>query len=171
MRLGRLNCLRTDAAATASGGATMAPRAMAAHHGSSGTIHLATTATAPALKNTAPMANSKIGRKLDLKAGQSVRYALACSKGGKNSAKASSGLSSIVGKPGTKASAIPPRISGTATGRFRRCASMANATQKAINTKRSSKVTMQIPESAPRMAWTEQLFVSLASSKGIIKRA
>ena len=73
MRLGRRKSFSTEVAATASGGATMAPSATAAAQGRSGTRSLAVTAMTEAVNSTAPSASSRIGRRLNRKAGQSVR--------------------------------------------------------------------------------------------------
>ena len=73
IRFGSRNRFRMAAAATASGGATMAPRAIAAHQGMSGTKCFAVTAISPAVKKTAPIASIRMGRRLSRKAGQSVR--------------------------------------------------------------------------------------------------
>ena len=53
----------TDAAATASGGATMAPRMSALTSGSPGSSHDATRPTTTAVNSTSPTASSPIGRR------------------------------------------------------------------------------------------------------------
>ena len=73
MPLGSRTCFSTAAAATASGGATIAPSVIAAHQGMPGRSSLATRATAAAVNSTAPNASDRIGRRLERKAGQSVR--------------------------------------------------------------------------------------------------
>ena len=72
----------TASAATASGGATIAPSATAAAQGRPGIIIRVTTAMAAVVNITQPTASSRIGRRLARKARQSVRQALAISRGG-----------------------------------------------------------------------------------------
>src|SRR3954453_13941805 len=59
-RFGRRQFLSPDAAATASGGATMAPSVTAAAQGRSGTSSLAVTATITVVNSTAPTASSRM---------------------------------------------------------------------------------------------------------------
>ena len=105
---------RTEAAATASGGATTAPSAMAAAQGSSGRMSLITTATQAVVNSTQPTASSRMGRRLKRNSRQSVRQALAWRRGGRKKASASVGSSETRGRPGMKASAMPPITSTTA---------------------------------------------------------
>ena len=70
---GRRMVLSTDVAATALGGATIAPNATAAAQGRPGTSSLIVMAMAAAVNNTAPSASNRIGRSACRNAAQSVR--------------------------------------------------------------------------------------------------
>ena len=95
----------TAEAATASGGATMAPNATAAAQGRPGISSLATAAMNTAVNSTQPTASSRIGRRLERKARQSVRQALPISSGGSSVTE---------GRPGMKAITMPPSTRITA---------------------------------------------------------
>ncbi len=64
MRRGICNRLAIAVADTASGGDTMAPRAMASAHPIPGNKRRATQATAAVVASTSPTASSEIGRRL-----------------------------------------------------------------------------------------------------------
>ena len=95
-------------AAAASGGATMAPSAIATAHGMSGRSQCATTATAAVVTPTATSTSVETGSQLFRRSRSEVSKAASSSTGATNSASASSGSSVHDGPPGTKASNMPP---------------------------------------------------------------
>ncbi len=84
-------------AATASGGATMAPSVTATAHSIEGTSARTTIATTTVVNSTRPTASSRIGRTFALKSRMGVKYAAANRIGGRKSRKTTSGSSSIGG--------------------------------------------------------------------------
>ena len=105
----------TDVAATASGGATIAPNANAGAHWSSSTSRPATSPTASVVNSTSPIASWPMARTFALKSRIGVVYADPNRIGGRNKRKTSSGGSSMVGASGnwvsTSPSPSPPRTS------------------------------------------------------------
>src|SRR6185503_13080135 len=98
----------TAVAATASGGATIAPSAIAAAHGIEGMIARATTATAIVVSTTAKITRLVTGAQLSFRSLSDASYAASSRRGATNSANASSGGSVKDGAAGTKASRAPP---------------------------------------------------------------
>jgi len=80
-------------AAAASGGATMAPSAIATGHGMSGRSQCATTATAAVVIPTAASTSVETGSQLLRRSRSEVSKAASSSTGATNSASASSGCS------------------------------------------------------------------------------
>src|SRR5215217_5780977 len=98
----------TAVAATASGGATTAPRQKAAaHENGSGTTHIAVTATTAVVKRVAPTDNSAIDVRLARKSTSEVRMAAAYSSGGSSPTSTTSGFSSMSGTPGRYPATTP----------------------------------------------------------------
>src|SRR3954462_8609812 len=100
MRCGGLSCRKTAVAAAASGGATTAPRAMAAGQGSSGTSARVTTATAIVVKPTANTASPATGIQLSFRSRGELSNAASRSTGATKIASASSGGTVNTGAPG-----------------------------------------------------------------------
>ena len=94
-------------AATGSVGETIAPSANAIAQGSPITS-CPTTATAPIVRSTRPIAVIEIARRSALSARRSEKKAAAYSSGGRKTTRTRSGSSSISGMPGTSPSASPP---------------------------------------------------------------
>src|ERR1700756_4009067 len=95
-------------AAAASGGATMAPSAIAAAHRLSGTSRCATTATTAVVSPTATTTSVETGIQLFLRSRSEVSKAASISTGATNSATASCGSSVQDGLAGTNAKSAPP---------------------------------------------------------------
>lgn len=110
-RCGRPIWRITAVAAAASGGATMAPSAMATGQGMSGTSQRLTSATPATVLATAAITSPLTGRQLARRSRSEVWYAASSRTGATNSVNASSGSSTQRGLLGTKASAAPPRAS------------------------------------------------------------
>src|SRR5215211_3241224 len=81
MRCGGRNGRSTAVAATASGGATTAPSAIAADHGIAGTSVWTTIATAAVVKPTANTTSAVTGPQLSLRSLSDVSYAASTSTG------------------------------------------------------------------------------------------
>src|SRR6266545_180095 len=101
----------TAVAATASGGATIAPSAKQAASGTFGSSPCITNATQVAVKRTSPTANSRIGRRLNRNAGTEVSMAATYSSGGRMPTSTISGSSRISGIPGMNDSPTPTTTS------------------------------------------------------------
>ncbi len=95
-------------AAAASGGATMAPSAIATAHGMSGRSQCASHATAAVVTPTATNTSIDTGSQLLRKSRSEVSNAASSSTGATNSASARSGSSIQEGPDGTKAINAPP---------------------------------------------------------------
>src|SRR5437763_7422346 len=127
------------AAATASGGDTIAPSATATAHGMAGNSTRATMATATVVASTSPIASNPIGRRYVLKSRSDVKNAAAQITGGRKTKNTRSGSSAGVATPGTSPTRNPAatwRIGG-GTGRRRAIAvtattTAANATARTI---------------------------------------
>ena len=113
-RCGGRSCLSTAVAAAASGGATIAPSAIATDHGIPGTIQRATAATTAIVSRTAPMASPATFRQFSRRSRNDASNAASTSTGATNSVSASSGSRTSVGVPGTSASPAP--ASATSAG-------------------------------------------------------
>src|SRR5689334_8371601 len=98
-------------AAAASGGATMAPSAMAADHGISGRSVCASTATAAVVTPTAMNTSADTGSQLLRRSRSDVSKAASSSTGATNSASARSGSSVQEGPDGMKGNNAPPMAS------------------------------------------------------------
>ena len=116
MRCGGRNGRSTAVAATASGGATMAPSAIAGAHGIVGMSVRATTATAAVVNPTANTTRPVTGAQLSLRSLSEASYAASSRTGATKSASASSGGSVNDGAPGTNASSAPPSARNTGYG-------------------------------------------------------
>src|SRR5688500_597488 len=125
-RCGGRSCFSTVVAAAASGGATIAPSAIAAAHGIAGTIACATTATTMTVSATAPSASPAIGRQFARMSRGDESNAASSRTGATKSASASSGSRTSVGVPGTSASAAPASATGAGYGVANRRASAAS---------------------------------------------
>src|SRR5438128_1776295 len=113
MRWGGRNWRSTAVAATASGGATTAPSAIAAAQGIVGMSAWATTATAAVVNPTATTTRLVTGAQLSLRSLSDASYAASSSTGAMKSASASSGGTVKEGAPGTKARSAPPSARNT----------------------------------------------------------
>ena len=111
IRRGTPSRWKIDVAATASGGATIAPRVSAAARPMPGIMAFATRPTASVVNSTRPTARRRIGRAFARKSRIGVKYAAANRMGGRNRAKTRSGWSSMRGRPGTRPRATPARSS------------------------------------------------------------
>ena len=98
-------------AAAASGGATMAPSAIAAAHGIPGTSQRATTATATTVRPTAASASPVTARQFCLRSRGEESKAASSSTGATSRVSARSGSRVTVGTPGSSASAAPASAS------------------------------------------------------------
>src|ERR1700749_4235823 len=94
--------------AAASGGATMAPSAIAAGQDMSGNSVCTSTATAPVVTPTAAMTSVDIGNQLARRSRKDVSKEASSNTGATKSANASFGSSVQVGDAGTKESNAPP---------------------------------------------------------------
>ena len=110
MRRGTPRRRKIAVAATASGGATIAPSATAAATGMSVSCWTR-RATAAVVNRTSPIASSRIGRRLALKSRIGVKYAAPKRIGGRNNRNTTSGASSMSGRFGSWLSTIPPSSS------------------------------------------------------------
>ncbi len=118
-----------EVAATASGGATTAPRAIAAANEIDGTISHVTKPTAKVHASTKPTESHIRASLVEAKSISEVRIAAAYSRGGSSPTSTSSGSSSNDGTPGTNEATMP--ISTRRSGGdqpSRRDAPAANAT-------------------------------------------
>src|SRR6476646_356596 len=95
------------AAATASGGLTIAPNAIATGHGIPGTINRATRATATEVTSTSATASDPIGRMFALNSRSGVKNAAAQSTGGRKTKNTKLGSSSGITTPGRSAITSP----------------------------------------------------------------
>ena len=120
MRCGGRSCRSTAVAAAASGGATMAPSAIAAGQGSSGMSHRATSATAVTVSATATSARPVTARQLRLRSRGEESKAASSSTGATSRVSASSGSSVMLGVPGSSASAAPASASSAGYGAWSR---------------------------------------------------
>ena len=100
--------LRIATAAAASGGATMAPSAIAAAQGMSGISRCATKATPTVVRPTAATTRVETGTQLLRRSRSEVSKAASSSTGATKSANARSGSSVQDGLFGTKAISAPP---------------------------------------------------------------
>ncbi|MNS89327.1 hypothetical protein D3C72_1233360 [compost metagenome] len=100
----------------------MAPRAAQAAHGRDGIRKWTTTATTIVVNSTAPIARDAIPKTCRFRRSTAIDQAPSSSSGGKNITRTSSGLTEMVGKPGTNANVPPPTKSATDGGRPMRCA-------------------------------------------------
>ena len=107
-------------AATASGGATTAPIAIATGQLRSGKTQRRATATATVVAITRPTESSRMGRRLALKSTSEVCRAAAYSKGGSSPKSTTSGPSWTCGRLGTKEAAMPITIKSSGAGIRRR---------------------------------------------------
>src|SRR3954466_488500 len=128
MRCGGRTCCNTAIAATASGGATTAPSATAADHGTSGISARVTTATAMVVSPTAKMTRPATWRQLSLRSRNDVSYAASSSTGATNNASASSGGTVNDGAPGRNARSTPATARNTGYGTPTRRAAAASST-------------------------------------------
>src|SRR5688500_16822066 len=100
-------------AATASGGATTAPSAIAGAHGIVGMSMRATTATAAVVNPTAKTTRPATGAQLSLRSLSDASYAASSRTGATKSASASSGGSVNDPATGRNASSAPPSARNT----------------------------------------------------------
>ena len=91
------------------------------------------------VNTTAPIASSRIGRRFALKSRQTVKNALDCSSGGRNSAIVRAGSSVSVSGPGVTARTMPPTTKAAAGGMAKRRAINASTTALASSSRTSSK--------------------------------
>ena len=98
---GSFTCRITAVAAAASGGATMAPSAIATGHNMPGTSQRATSATASTVVPTAAMARPATGRQFARRSRNEVSKAASSSTGATKRASASCGSSVQFGLAGT----------------------------------------------------------------------
>ena len=138
MRSGMRKRASTAVVTAVSVGEMIAPNVNAAAHGISGNKILAAQPIANAVKNTRPTASSSIGRRLARKARHTVKNALACTSGGRNSAMYRSGSRSSVRIPGVSARSMPPSTNATAGGVCRRRATSASMTATVSSSRTSS---------------------------------
>src|SRR5215203_806797 len=147
-RCGGRSCLRTVVAAAASGGATMAPSAIAAAHGMSGTSSRVTTATMAIVRTTAPRARLVTARQFARRSRGEESKAASTRTGATNSASASSGSSTIVGTPGISASAAPASATSAGYGapiRRARAARAAPTSSSAMTTSNTLIASSGLP--------------------------
>src|SRR6476660_5126186 len=118
------------AAATASGGETIAPSATAAAHGMPGKSARAVIATATVVVSTSPIASQPMLRRFALKSLSDVKNAAAQSTGGRKTKKTRSGSSSGIATPGRSPTRNPAAIwrIGAGTGNRRAIAVIATTT-------------------------------------------
>ena len=121
----------TAAAATASGGETMAPSAMATAHGRFGSSACEAMATTAVVVNTSPTASRPIGRMACLNSRNDVKNAAAHRIGGRKTKNTRSGSSSGTLTPGRKPSASPASTWRIGDGMGKRRASAVSATTSA----------------------------------------
>ncbi len=115
------------AAATASGGETIAPNATATAQGIPGRSAWIATATAPVVARTNPTASSPMGRRFDLNSRSDVKNAAAQRMGGRKTKKTRSGSSSGILIPGTKPIASPAMTCRIGVGTGSRLANAVSA--------------------------------------------
>src|SRR3954471_7386644 len=129
MRCGGRSARSTAVAATASGGATIAPSTTAAAQGSPGTIAWATAATAAVVRPTATTTSPSKGAQLSRRSRNEASNAASSRTGATNRASTSSGGKVGAGAPGTNASRAPPiaRNTGYGAPAFRAAAASSTA--------------------------------------------
>ena len=111
MRCGGATERITASAATASGGASSAPSAIAAAHGMFGRKTRETQATAMVVSPTATSTSDSTGRQFARRSRSDVSCAASSRTGATNSARISSGGRPSRGTPGIRATATPPTAS------------------------------------------------------------
>src|SRR6185295_18507733 len=121
------------AAATASGGETIAPSAMAAAHGSPGNSACAATATTTDVTSTRPTASRVIDARFALNSRGDVKKAAAHNAAGRNTKNTRSGSSSGISTPGTRPTSNPAATWSTGVGTGSRRPSAVSATTSAAN--------------------------------------
>jgi hypothetical protein len=126
-----LRAIATEA--TASGGATMAPSAIAAAKGMSGISACSTKATAKAVISTMPIASWVIARSARRIAITDDSTAAAYSNGGSNTVSTTSGSTSTVGTAGMNDTAIPAMTSRIGDGTLIRAAIPLTTTTPTTN--------------------------------------
>ena len=136
MRWGGRSCRRTAVAAAASGGDTIAPRAMAAAHGMAGTRARTTTATTNVVRSTLTMARLATATQLSRRSRGDESYAASNSTGATKSASATAGSIVKLGAPGRNARAAPPsaRNAGYGAPTLRAMAARSTATSNTLRT-------------------------------------
>src|SRR5580765_6672098 len=119
---GRGNPIRRPiaVAATASGGATTAPIANAAHHGSDGRTRCTSRPVPSVVNATSPIDSSRIGRRKALKSTSDMFSAEVYSNGGSRPISTTSGVSCTCGTNGRYEPTIPTAISTSGAGRSNR---------------------------------------------------
>src|SRR5829696_1284274 len=138
-------------AATGSVGPTTAPSTNAASQLIPGTIAWATTATAPIVASTSPIESSPSGRSAAPSSRGDDCHAAACSSGGRNTRKTTSGSRSSSGSSGTNPIASPPTTSTIGYGTEIDSASrtrIAAAPSSMITNSMSPKATATLGSSA-----------------------
>src|SRR2546430_9171053 len=158
---------RTAAAATASGGATTAPSAIAAAQGIVGMSAWATTATAAVVNPTATTTRLGTGAQLSLRSLSDASYAASSRTGATNSASARSGGTLIDGAPGRNASSAPPSARNTGYGAPTRRAPAAKTTA-ATKRPRSCSSSL-IPSRCGQFAPSSTDFASTACGSRILR--
>ena len=145
-RCGGCSGRSTAVAATASGGATTAPSAIAAAQGMAGTRVWATSATATVVRPTANTTRLVTGAQLSLRSLTDASYAASSNTGATNSASASSGGSVNDGATGTKARNAPPSARNTGYGAPTRRAAAASSTAATNRTRSCSSSLICAPK-------------------------
>jgi len=141
MRCGRLNSFSTAVAAAASGGATIAPSAIAAASGSPAKRQ-PRNATAAVVRTTANTASETTGITLRRSSWGEVSNAASSRAGATNSARARSGSMRISGANGRKAIPAPAMASSEGYGTRKRSAAAVSTTAANRRTKIHSKRIM-----------------------------
>src|SRR4029453_16059616 len=121
-------------AATASGGATTAPMANAAHHGSVGSSRCTSAPTPSVVNTTSPTDSSRIGRRLALKSTSEGFSDAEYSNGGSSPTSTTSGASCTSGTNGRYEATMPTAISTSGEGKLNRRQSPATAMTVATST-------------------------------------
>ena len=142
-------------AATASGGATTAPRAKPAASGMSGISHHATSPTIRVVKITRPTDSEAMVPFFARKSMNEVLYAALKSSGGRMPTSTSSGSSATSGRKGTKDAAIPTSTRSRGADVCQRSARAATATTQRTITTSHSAISTVPPRRATRDQWLE----------------
>ena len=150
MRRGRPIRRPIAVAATASGGATTAPIASAAHQSIPGNSACTRTPTPNVVMSTRPKLSSRMGRRFALKSTRDVEMAAAYNSGGSRPSSTMSAARWTVGTPGEYDATTPTTISPSGAGKRSRSASAVPASTTIARATSSKAISTRTFSPAPR---------------------